>query len=190
MRSNWAAALPLAVACSAPLVAQPAEEPAAGAASPAALVRQEQDSESLRWVGTVRARLSYPQRFSVGLGTLAAPRPAEHECVEVCLYRGLIAQIEPGISGGQFSIGWARLVADRRGAAPLLTNVYVGWGLRATLLRTWGDSGLTPEEQTLAGIEGQFSVARVGFSLGVMYRLSPDHERSPYLVTGGLGWGF
>ncbi len=190
MRSNWAGALLLAVACTAPLVAQPPEEPAAGEATPAELIRQEQDSESLRWVGTVRARLSYPQRFSVGLGAMAAPQPAEHECIAVCHYRGLIAQIEPGISGGQFSIGWARLVAERRRDAPLLTDVYVGWGIRAAVLRTWGNSGLTPEEQTLAGIEGQFSVARVGFSLGVMYRLSPDHERSRYLVTAGIGWGF
>lgn len=190
MRSNWVGALLLAVACTAPLVAEPLEEPAASETPLAELIRQEKDSESLRWVGIIRARLSYPQRFSVGLGAMAAPQPAEHECIEVCLYRGPIAQIEPGISGGQISFGWARLVADRRREGPFLTDVYIGWGIRAAVLRTWRNSGLTPEEQTLVGIEGQVSVARVGFTLGVMYRLSPDHERSRYLVVGGIGWGF
>jgi len=141
-------------------------------------------------VGTLRARLSYPQIASVGVGALWAAQPEDHECVEVCHYRGLIMQAEPGLSGGQFSVGWGRLVADRRRDGPFLTDVYVGWGLRAAVLRTWGDSPLDPEDQTLVGLEGQAAVARVGFTLGVMRRISPEQGGGRTVVTGGIGWGF
>jgi len=43
--------------------------------------------------------------------------------------------------------------------------------------------------RTFAGAELDFSVARVNFGLGLLYRISNGSER-PWLVTGGIGWGF
>jgi len=64
-----------------------------------------------------------------------------------------------------------------------------GFGAKALVMRTWGDSPLTPQDQTLAGVEGEFTVARVNFSLGILRSLADDRD-DPWVVTGGIGWGF
>ncbi|MDX1385061.1 MAG: hypothetical protein R3190_15515, partial [Thermoanaerobaculia bacterium] len=81
-------------------------------------VRQELAASSRRWVGTLRVRVSSPQLLSVGVGALNARQSESHRCVAVCHYRGLVVAAEPGLGGGQVSIGWARLVGDRRGGSP------------------------------------------------------------------------
>jgi hypothetical protein len=166
-----------------------AEEPGTSS-SIADQLRDEQQRRARRWVGAARARITYPQKVSVGLGFLTAKMPADYACDSVCQYRGLILEVEPGVAGGQVSMGYARVVAESRGNPAFLTDVYVGWGVRGAVLRTWGDSPLTPEDQTLVGIEGQFTIARVGFSLGVFYRVSPEAGSNSTRITGGIGWGF
>ncbi len=154
-------------------------------------VRADVDATSLRWLGTARARYSTPLQFSIGVGALVARLPDSHDCVEFCEYRGLVLQVEPGTAGGQLGVGFARLMSRRRPSSPFLTDVYVGWGARAVVLRTWGDSGLDPRAQTLAGLEAQFTLVRFSFSAGVMRRISSAHDDADrFVYTAGFGWGF
>ena len=154
-------------------------------------VRADVDATSLRWLGTARARFSTPLEFSVGVGALVARLPDSHDCVEFCEYRGLVLQAEPGTAGGQLGVGFARLMSRSRPASPFLTDVYVGWGARAVVLRTWGDSGLDPRAQTLAGVEAQFTLVRFSFSAGVLRRISSSHDDADrFVYTAGIGWGF
>ena len=154
-------------------------------------VQAEVDETSLRWLAITRVRYSTPLEFSVGAGAVVARVPASHECVAFCEFRGFVAQLEPGLAGGQFGIGYARLVGTRKPRTAFLNNVYVGWSARAVLVRTWGDSKLDPARQTLAGFEGQFALPRITFNLGVLRRISSAHEDADrYLYTAGIGWGF
>ena len=143
-----------------------------------------------RVVGIWRVRLSHPQKLSLGLTAMLSRQPADYECVATCLYRGWRIQAEPGLAGGQLSVGWASLVGDRKRKKHFLTDVYLGYGVRATLLRTWGDAGVTPADQTFAGLEADFTVTRVNFSLGLMHRVSSGSAEEDWIVTGGMGWGF
>lgn len=155
------------------------------------LVRADVDTTSLRWVGTARVRYSTPLQFSVGVGALLARLPDSHECIEFCEYRGFVLQVEPGTTGGQVGLGFARLVSGRRQGWPFLTDVYIGWSGRAVVARTWKNSGLDPREQTLAGLEAQFTVARVSFTAGVLRRISSAHDDADrFVYTAGIGWGF
>ena len=143
-----------------------------------------------RTVGIWRVRMSHPQKISIGLSAMVSRQPADHECVATCLYRGWRIQAEPGLAGGQISVGWASLVGDRKRRQHFLTDVYVGYGVRATLLRTWGDANVTPANQTFAGLEADLTITRVNFSLGVMHRVSSGPSERDWIVTGGMGWGF
>ncbi len=154
-------------------------------------VRADVDETPLRWLGVFRVRYSVPLEFSVGGGALVAPVPVDHDCTAFCEYRGLIAQIEPGSSGAQLGVGYARLVGAQHPASAFLNNVYVGWSARAVVVRTWGNSGLDPKRQTLTGFEGQFALPRVSFYLGVLRRISSAHEGADrWVATAGFGWGF
>jgi len=136
------------------------------------------------------ADLSYPKRVSGSLAVLFASVPTYLDCRGVCDMRGMVAQIEPGLAGGQASLGFARVIAQAGEFERVLSKFYLAYGVKAALLRTWGDSPLNPEHQTLAGIEGEFSIDRVNFRLGVFHRISNIGSKEGITVTGGLGWGF
>ena len=175
----WVAALAASFGVAPVVAAEPQPPESATGSSLSEAIRAELGNTSRRWIGSARIRASYPQRLSVGLGVLTARLPRAHECA--------------GLAGGQLGIGYARVIGERRGGSPFLTHVYLGWGVRAVVLRTWGEASVTPANQTLAGVEGQFSVARASFSLGVLQRVSPgdvDGDGKRVLITGGIGWGF
>ena len=154
-------------------------------------VRADVDETSLRWLGIARVRYSTPLEFSAGGGAILARMPASYDCTTFCEYRGFVAQIEPGSAGGQLGVGYARVIAARKPRFAFLNNVYVGWGARAVLVRTWGDSELDPARQTLAGFEGQFALPRITFNVGVLRRISSAHQDADrYVYTAGIGWGF
>ena len=136
------------------------------------------------------ADVSYPKRVSGSLGVLFTSVPTYLDCRDVCDVRGMVAQIEPGLAGGQVSLGFARIIAQAGKSERLLSKFHLAYGLKAALLRTWGDSPLEPEHQTLAGIEGEFSIDRVNFRLGVFHRITDVASKERITVTGGLGWGF
>lgn len=154
-------------------------------------VRADVDETSLRWLGVARVRYSIPLEFSAGGGAILARIPASYDCTTFCEYRGFVAQIEPGSAGGQLGVGYARVIAAQKPRSAFLNTVYVGWGARAVLVRTWGDSELDPARQTLAGFEGQFALPRITFNVGVLRRISSAHQDADrYVYTAGIGWGF
>jgi hypothetical protein len=159
------------------------------AALTARILQEERDAER-RAVALARVRLSFPQRVSATIGAVVARQPKSYDCTSVCEFRGLLLQAEPGLAGGQLAIGWADVMGESRGNEQFLSRVYLGWGVKAALLRTWGDADLTPPDQTLVGVEGEFTVIQINFSLGLLRALSPDDARDTWIVTGGIGWGF
>lgn len=162
-------------------------------ASPADLTRQleahDRDLETRR-VGLLRLRLSYPQRLSGAVGLMRVRQPADYDCTTVCDYRGPFVQVEPGMAGIQLGAGYAVLVGERRRNEHYLASVYVGFGIKGVIARTWDPGSLDPPDQTLVGVEGAFTITSVNFSLGLLRSVSSGPVDERWVVTGGLGWGF
>ncbi len=153
------------------------------------IVEEEREQES-RVVGFRRVRLSLPQRMSVGVGALFSRQPTRYHCTSVCEFRGWLVQAEPGISGGQISAGWASINAEKGSNDFFLSNVFLSWGFRGTVLRTWGNADLDPPDQTLIGAEADFTVIRANISLGVFRHVGGGNPDREWIVGGGIGWEF
>jgi hypothetical protein len=191
MRSTRGPACALAVCLAVGAVSGSAEGPPGPPPSDleSHIEHEEQDLET-RMVGLGRVRLSVPQHVSGSLGMLIARQPGDFDCTTVCEYRGALLQVEPGLAGGQVSAGYAVVVGELGDNDHFLSNVFLGYGVKAALMRTWGDSSLSPPEQTLLGIEGSFTVIRINISLALFRPVGSDDFDDPWIVGGGLGWGF
>lgn len=143
-----------------------------------------------RWVGTWRVRWSWPARAGLALGTLVVEQPQSWDCTTVCDYRGWQAQVEVAAGGVQLAAGFANLIAEKKRNRFFLRDVLTGFGIRGVVMRTYGESTLTPESQTLAGVEFAYTVTRISMTLGVTRRISAGAEGGRWHVTGGAGWGF
>ena len=156
-------------------------------------VREEINNMKHRWYGLMRIRWHDTQLFSAGLGAMLVKQPQNIDCSIGCAIRGWHFEIEPGIYGVQGGVGWGKLVGESGRSGRLMHTVHFGWNLRGVVLRTWGDSSLYPQSQTLVGIEGSVSIVRMNISLGVLKSLysGPGEEYGEDLIlTTGFGWGF
>jgi len=152
-------------------------------------VRDEDEQRKTSWTGFHRLRAGYPQTISAGLGVIRARLPESWECVTVCPFRGLVLQLEPGLHGAQLSAGFATLMAEKRHRKRFLADIYLAFGVKGVLLRTWDGANLAPADRTFAGIEFSYTVTRINFSLGTLRRV----DRTPgddWIVSIGAGWGF
>lgn len=137
-----------------------------------------------------RLRISHPQKVSAAIGAIISKQPPDVECTTTCKLEGLILQAEPGLAGGQLSAGYAVLAGGRNQRERFLSQIYMAYGVKAVLLRTWNRSNLSPEGQSLIGIEGSASIINVNFSLGVFRHVGSRDPSRDWIVSGGLGWGF
>ncbi len=142
-----------------------------------------------RGVGLLRVRAGYPQIASAALSALVVREPADCQCANFCALRGFHAQLDVGITAATLSAGYASIDARRRLGWPFATAVFLGYGLRAALMRSYAPSSLVPPVATYGGVEGSFSIAHVSFTLGCLRRLDSG-EGGHWLWTGGIGWGF
>lgn len=132
----------------------------------------------------------YPRSYSAAVGLLDTSVPRTSDCRSLCDLRGPTAQLALGWTGAQLSAGWGRVFAETGPRRRLITDAYMAYGVRVAILRTWGDSPLTPNAQTLVGLEGAFSIAHVSFTLGALHRVAGADGEAHWIVSGGLGYGF
>jgi len=152
------------------------------------IIAEEQDRRRMA-LGLLGFQLTYPQVVAASIGVMATSQPSTFDCRTACDFWGPFAQLEPGLGGGKLSLGWGRAIGSTGKDGRFLSNVFIALAGKATMLRTWGDLGGVESGRTFAGAELDFSIARVNFGLGVLYRVSNGSD-SPWLVTGGIGWGF
>ncbi len=166
----------------------------AGAGAPAdeakARVREELRDQARRRTGTLAVRYSYPERFTVEGGVLAYRHPRDYDCTTVCDFRGPLAQAEAGTGGGSVSVGWGSLVGELGRNSFFLRSVYVGYSVKGSVLRTWGETPLDPASQTLAGVRADFTISIACFRIGAFRRVSSAPGAPKWLLSGGIGWGF
>jgi len=153
-------------------------------------VRAGDPEDAPRTAGFFRAHWDYPAKASVGFGVVAARMPASFECQSACLYQGLTVHGAAGLGGGELALGYGRLAAESGRTHWLLQRTYVGYGLRAALVRTWGSSTLEPQGATFLGVEAAMTVAQFGLRLGVFHDIGGSPEAVGWRIFGGAGWGF
>ena len=182
-RFGWGALFAVALGLATPAAAEPPQRVTEED------IRLEELSRTPRWTGTMRARLTYPQTASFGIGAIRTKLPASWECVVTCPYQGWIVQLEPGVHGIQAAAGYATLLGEQRHRRRFLADAWLGWAVKGVVLRTWDGASLGPDERTWAGAEFAFTVTRVNFSLGTLRRVGGAGDRD-WILTGGIGWGF
>jgi hypothetical protein len=176
--------------------AAPADAPPASGATPpvsgealdAELLRETEREHDL--FGLARARVSYPQLASVGLGMLIGERSKAYDCTIQCEVDGWLASVEAGAGGAVFNLGPAYLIGELGDNKYFLSRRYMGYALRGSVMRTWGETAYRPDREWLAGLEGEFTVVSLNLTLGVYRRIGEHGRGEPWLVSGGIGWGF
>lgn len=156
-------------------------------------VRDEINNQERRWYGLMRFRTHSEQVLSAGFGAMLSKQPEHVDCSVGCALSGWHFEVDTGLRGVQAGIGWGKLVGETGRTKRLITAAHFGWNVRAVALRTWGDNGLYPNEQTLVGMEGGFSIVRINFSVGILRSLysGPGEEYTQdWVLTTGVGWGF
>ncbi|MGB5486543.1 MAG: hypothetical protein WBN06_04085, partial [Lysobacterales bacterium] len=153
-------------------------------------VREELTNLESRWYGLMRVRWHDTQMVSAGLGAIFVKQPENVDCSIGCSLRGWHFEVEPGLYGIQGGVGWGKLVGETGRTKRLLHTVHFGWNVRGVVLRTWGDSSLYPQSQTLVGVEGSVSIIRMNISLGFLRSLysGPGEESGhDWIITTGFG---
>jgi hypothetical protein len=146
--------------------------------------------ETTTTAGTLRVHWDYPAKASVGLGVVVAKLPSSFDCHTSCLLRGLTVQGAAGLGGGELAIGYGSLIGETGRGDWLLRHPFVGYGVRAAAVRTWGASTLDPHGETYVGVEGGMVIAQFGLRLGVFRRAEPIVGEKDWRVFAGAGWGF
>lgn len=152
-------------------------------------VRNELQNVERRWYTITRLKWGYPLRWSAGIGAMLSKQPRDTDCATGCAIRGWHFQVEPGQYGIQGGVGWGRLVGETGRTKRWMHTVNWGWSVRGVVLRTWGDSYLDPDSQTLAGMEGNLSIARVNLSVGMLRSFSSEADPD-WVLVGSFGLGF
>jgi hypothetical protein len=193
LRAIAGAVVGLLVAASA--FGQSAEAPSANAADTERLEQIERElrretERQHQLFGLARARLSYPLIASVGLGMLIGERSKAYDCTIQCEVDGWLASVEAGAGGVAWSLGPAYLIGELGDNKYFLSRRYMGYSVRGSVMRTWGYTPYRPDREWHAGVEGQFTVVSLNLTLGVYRRIGEHGNGEPWLVSGGIGWGF
>lgn len=143
-----------------------------------------------RKVGLLGLRLSNPLRLSGSLGGMYVRQHRDYDCTTVCDFRGPFYQFEPGLTGAKLGVGYGTIVGEKERNRHYLRRVLVGFGIKGALMRTWGDASFGRSNETFLGTEADFTVTQVNFRLGLFRSVSADADEDPWMVTGGIGWGF
>ena len=153
-------------------------------------ILQEQNDTERRIVAFNRVRVGFPQRLSAATGWIFSRQPKHRDCRVVCPFDGWTVQVEPGWSGGQLAVGYASIRGETGAGNRYIRNPYLGWGIKGALLRSWNGADLHPPDQTLLGVEGEFTVIQLNFSLSLFREIGPGPADDDWIVGGGFGWGF
>jgi hypothetical protein len=153
-------------------------------------VRAHDADRTRRVYGLARVHWDYPLELSGGSGVIFTRLPRDFDCTTTCLMEGFTLQGALGTGGAEASFGYASIVAETGRSRAFLRHVYVGYGIRAAYVRTWGTSNLSPEGDDFVGVESAWTIAQFSMTLGVFRRVPASDPGDRTKVFAGLGWGF
>ena len=153
-------------------------------------VRAHDADRSRRVYGLARVHWDYPTELTGGSGILVTKLPRDYDCTTTCPMRGFTLQGALGTGGAEASFGYASMVAETGKSRAFLRHVYVGYGIRAAYVRTWGSSNLSPEGDDFVGVQSGWTIAQFSVTFGVFRRVPASDPGDRTKVFAGLGWGF
>ena len=121
---------------------------------------------------------------------LIGERSKGYDCTIQCEVEGWLASVEAGAGGAVFNLGPAYLIGELGDNKYFLSRRYMGYAVRGSVMRTWGETAYRPDREWLAGVEGEFTVVSLNLTLGLYRRVGSHGRGEPWLVSGGIGWGF
>jgi hypothetical protein len=136
------------------------------------------------------ARFTSYEGLAGSVGWLFTKVESDFDCHTICDLRGPTVQLQPGLDGAQVSLGYARIFGETGHSERFLVSPYLGAGVRGTVLRTWREGSLGPSGLTFLGLEGQFTITRVSFTLGALWHVGGGSAAHDWAITWGFGWGF
>jgi len=152
---------------------------------------QEMDSDvETRVFGLVRAQATWPAGVGAGFGAIRVRQPRHYDCRTLCDFSGFTVHLQPATTGIQFGIGYSSFVGEQRGSRRFVRHVYSGYGVKGVVMRLRDADSSGFSHPTLWGVEGNFTIAQVSVSLGVLRPVQREAGDSRWQITGGIGWGF
>jgi hypothetical protein len=136
------------------------------------------------------ARFTSYEGFAGSVGWMFTDVESDFDCHTICDLRGPTVQLQPGLDGAQLSLGYARIFGETGHSERFLVSPYLGIGVRGTVLRTWREGSLGPSGLTFLGLEGQFTITRVSFTLGALWHVGGESAARAWAISWGFGWGF
>jgi hypothetical protein len=153
-------------------------------------VRAHDADRTRRVYGLARVHWDYPTELTGGSGILVTRLPKDYDCTTTCPMRGFTLQGALGTGGAEASFGYASMVAETGKSRAFLRHVYVGYGIRAAYVRTWGSSNLSPEGDDFVGVQSGWTIAQFSITFGVFRRVPASDPGDRTKVFAGIGWGF
>ena len=153
-------------------------------------VRAHEADAGGRAYGLARVHWDYPLGVSGGAGVLLTSLPRDFDCTTTCPMRGFTIQGAVGLGGAEASVGWANMVAETGKSRRFLRHVYVGYGIRAAYVRTWGASNIDPGGDDFLGLQTAWTIAQFNVTFGVFRRVPATDPGDRTKVFAGMGWGF
>lgn len=152
---------------------------------------EEENSQRTRVPSLVLgAHLSNPEVLAASLSYLDASLPTSYNGRSLTIFEGPLAQMVLGLNGGRLALGWGRVFGEKRFGSLFLSDVFLGYAVKGALLQTWTDPLGADPDRTFLGLEGEASIVRVNFRLGLFHILENSEQADPWLATVGIGYGF
>jgi len=143
-----------------------------------------------RVFGLVRAQATWPAGVAASIGAVRVRQPRHYDCRTLCDFSGLTVHLQPGTAGIQVGLGYGSFVGEQRSSRRFVRHVYSGYGIKGVVMRLWDSDSSGFSHPTLWGVEGNFTIAQVGVSLGLLRPIDREAGDQRWQISGGIGWGF
>lgn len=137
---------------------------------------------------------NYPQKLTCGItGIFCLNRRRWNTGPSVA---GIVLQAQPGMGGLRASLGYGfiwsvrALTGQDLGPVGHMGIPWLGYALKATLLRTMHDPWGVPAGQLYAGLTAQANLLMLNLDLGVLRHAAGDDGSRPWVFTWAVGMGF
>jgi len=152
-----------------------------------ARIEAETEARSPRTFVLWRAGWYAPAGPAGAVSLLRAPFREGQHCPESCELDGPFLQLTAGAAGGGISFGWTQFIGQLHRDDRTMAEASLAWGIKGTVLRTWGDPWGERPERTFVGPGFEFSVARINLELEALW--APDGS-GDWSLAWGIGFGF
>lgn len=131
----------------------------------------------VRVVPAIGVRVGAPQKASIAVGVLTRAEWQQHGRD---YSRNLAAFVEPGLSGARASVAYIQGIG----------NLGSGFGVAASVLRTWKEPWTLPDNGTYVGGELLvFPLFLVGPRVGLFKEVSGGRDMKRWFFTADFGFG-